>query len=69
MYDVFRKKKQPMERMATMPGAGLPAHLNPKEWELMPAGTSEIYEDAAEEIAARGFCYFKLVPPPKPRRS
>ena len=34
----------------------------------MQPGTSEIIEDAADDIAARGFCYFKLVPPPEPRK-
>jgi hypothetical protein len=61
IYDVYRKKKQPMERMATLHGAGLPSHLDPKDWELMPAGTSPVIDDAADDIAARGFCYFTLI--------
>jgi hypothetical protein len=61
LYDVYRKKADPSERMATRPGAGLPRHVDPDEWELMPAGTSQITDDAEEDIEARGFCYFKLV--------
>jgi hypothetical protein len=61
MYDVYRKKTQPMERMATLPGAGLPSHADPKDWELIPAGMSPVIDDAADDIAARGFCCFKLI--------
>jgi hypothetical protein len=60
-YDVYRKKNNPGERMATLPGAGLPSHVSPKDWELMPAGLSQIIEDAAADIEARGFCFYKLV--------
>ena len=60
-YDVHRKKTDFSYRMATLPGAGLPDHVDPKEWELMAPGSSPIIEDAAQDIAARGFCFFRLV--------
>jgi len=60
-YDVYRGTKDRTLRMAVLPGAGLPSHVDPKDWEPMEAGTSPIIEDAAEDIEARGFCFFKLV--------
>jgi hypothetical protein len=47
--------------MATRPGAGLPNHVDPKDWKLMAAGTSQLIDDIDVDIAARGFCFFKLV--------
>jgi len=44
-----------------LPGAGLPGHVDANDWELMPSGTSQIIEDAADDIEARGFCFFQLV--------
>lgn len=68
MFDVYRDTKDPSLRMAVLPGAGLPTHLDALEkhlhrtnWELMSAGSSELYEDAAGDIEARGFCFFQLV--------
>ena len=61
MYEIYRNKKEPNERMAVLPGTGLPGHVNPKEWQLMPPGTSQITEDALNEVKARGFSYYKLV--------
>jgi len=64
MYDVYRNKEEPSERMAVAQGAGLPSHVVDSEWELMPPGSSQIIKDADEDIKARGFCYFKLVEAP-----
>lgn len=61
MFDVYKNKRDPAERMATAPGAGLPDHVTARELELMPAGASQIIEDVEEDIAARGFCHFKLL--------
>jgi hypothetical protein len=67
-YDFYRSKKKPGERMATELGAGLPAHVNPKEWEPMTVSETSpelfVYE-IPEEIAAQGFSHFKLVDPPR----
>jgi hypothetical protein len=52
-YDVYQGTKDPSLRMATLPGAGLPGHVDPNDWVLMPAGSSQIIEDADEDIAAR----------------
>jgi len=38
MYDVYRGTTDRMLRLATMPGAGLPADLKRKDWVLLPAG-------------------------------
>jgi hypothetical protein len=59
-FDVYRGTKAAL-RMATEPGAGLPAHVRARDWKIMPAESSQLIEDAAEDIAARGFCFFKLV--------
>lgn len=61
MYDVYRRLSEPSERMAVRPGVGLPDHVDASDWELMPRGSSQVIEDAEGDIAARGFCYFKLV--------
>ena len=63
MYDFYRSKKEPDERMATLAGAGLPDLVDPIDWEPMTvsATSREVFVDVAEDISDRGFCYFKLV--------
>jgi hypothetical protein len=61
MYDFYRSKKEPDERMATLPGAGLPNHVDPNDWELIPSASPEIHAVDAADIEERGFFYFKLV--------
>jgi hypothetical protein len=63
MFDVYQSKKDSSLGMATAPGAGLPDHVDPKDWKLMPAGTSQTIEieGAEADIRARGFCFFELV--------
>jgi len=41
-YDVYRGTTDRTLRLATMPGAGLPAHLKRKDWILMPYGKSPL---------------------------
>jgi hypothetical protein len=41
-YDVYRGTSDRTLRLATMPGAGLPAHVKRKEWVLMPTGKSPV---------------------------
>jgi hypothetical protein len=63
MFDIYRDKKDHALRLATLPGAGLLAHVDAAEWELMAPGTSQIHKDAASDIAALGFCLFRLLDP------
>ena len=42
-------------------GAGLPSHLVPSEWQLLPAGASPVSDHAEEDIEEFGFCFFRLV--------
>jgi len=69
MYDFYRSKTAPGERMATDVGVGLPAHVDPNDWELMTVSETspELFvQDLDEAIAEDGFYYFKLVDPPPP---
>ncbi|MEW6438808.1 MAG: hypothetical protein AB1508_16745 [Pseudomonadota bacterium] len=63
MYDFYRSKKEPDERMATRRGAGLPGHVDPNDWELMTLSPTarERFVDVDEDIEDHDFCYFKLV--------
>ena len=61
MYDVYLKRTDSSWRCATAEGAGLPAHLMPSEWELLPAGISPVSDHAEEDIEEYGFCFFRLV--------
>jgi hypothetical protein len=45
-YDVYRGTTDRTLRLATMPGAGLPAH---------------VHSDTARDIALQGYCFFQLV--------
>lgn len=73
-FDVYQKNTDPALRLATMMGAGLPAHVKRKEWVLMPKGQSLIHSDADRDIAVQGFCLFQVVDgdpheKPKPEES
>jgi hypothetical protein len=59
-YDVYRGKTDPSLRLATAPGARLPAHVNAKDWVLMPAGKSPLHSDAPKDIGVQGYCFFKV---------
>ena len=59
--DVYQGTQDPMERMAVRVGKGLPAHLDPDDWQLMPPGSSPIFKGVGGDIRARGFCYYRLV--------
>ena len=61
IFDVYRGKNDSSLRVATLAGAGLPAHLNRKNWVLMPAGKSPLHTDAARDVGMRGYCLFQLV--------
>ena len=62
MYDFYRSKVEPDERMATVLGAGLPGHVNPDDWKLMTGLTEcipELHVDIEEDIAERGIPGFQ----------
>jgi hypothetical protein len=60
-YDVYRGTADRTLRLATLPGAGLPAHLKRKDWMLMRAGKSPIHSDTSLDVALQGYCYFQVV--------
>jgi hypothetical protein len=60
-YDVYRGTADRTLRLATRPGAGLPAHAKRKDWVLMPPGKSPIHSDVDRDVAAKGYCFFQLV--------
>ena len=60
-YDVYRGTADRTLRLATMPGAGLPAHAKRKDWVLMPTGKSPVHSDADRDIAVQGYCFFQVV--------
>jgi hypothetical protein len=60
-YDVYRGATDRTLRLATMPGAGLPAHVKRKDWVLMPQGKSPLHSDVDHDVAVQGYCFFQLV--------
>jgi hypothetical protein len=60
-YDVYRGTDDRTLRLATMPGAALPAHVKRKDWVLMAPGQSPVHLDAASDIAVHGYCFFQVV--------
>jgi hypothetical protein len=61
VYDVYRGTTDRTLRLATMPDAGLPAHVKRKDWVLMPKGKSPLHSDANRDVAVQGYCFFQLV--------
>jgi hypothetical protein len=60
-YDVYRGTTDRTLRLATMPGAGLPAHVKRKDWVLLPAGKSLLHSDTARDVGTRGYCFSQVV--------
>lgn len=60
-YDVYRGTNDRTLRLATMPGAGLPAHIKRKDWVPLPTGKSPLHSDADQDVATHGFCLFQVV--------
>jgi hypothetical protein len=60
-YDVYRGTADRSLRLATLPGAGLPAHVKRKDWVLMPKGKSPLHSDVDHDVAVKGYCLFQLV--------
>ena len=60
-YDVYRGTVDRSLRLATLPGAGLPAHVKRKDWVLMPKGKSPLHSDIDRDVAVKGYCFFQLV--------
>ena len=65
-YDVYRGTSDRTLRLATMPGAGLPAHVKRKDWVLMPTGKSPLHSDVDRDVSVRGYCFFQLVDDRRP---
>ena len=61
VYDIYSGTADRTLRLATMPGAGLPAHVKRTEWGLMPKGKSPVHSDAVRDIGIRGYCFFQVV--------
>ena len=60
-YDIYRGTKDRSLRLATLPGAKLPAHLSPKDSTIVRVKNSPIHSDAARDVAAKGYCFFQIV--------
>jgi hypothetical protein len=60
-YNVYRGTNDRTLRLATMPGAGLPAHVKRKDWALMAPGKSPLHSDTGRDINVRGYCFFQVV--------
>src|SRR5260370_40829976 len=58
-YDIYRGTANRTLRLATMPGAGLPAHVKRKDWVLMPTGKSPVHSDADRDVATHGYCFLR----------
>ena len=61
-YDVYRGTRDRTLRVATMHGAGLPAHFSKRDWTVMPQHiVQHFHTDVARDIGVRGYCLFQLV--------
>jgi hypothetical protein len=60
-YDIYRGTRDRTLRLATGPGAGLPAHVKRKDWVVLPPGKSPLHSDTARDVAVRGYCFFQVV--------
>ena len=60
-YDVYRGTADRTLRLATMPGAGLPAHFKRQDWVFIPKGKSPLHSDVGRDVAVQGYCFFQLV--------
>ncbi len=60
-YHVYRGTADRTLRLASMPGAGLPAHVKRKDWVLMPKGKSPVHSDADRDVGIHGYCFFQVV--------
>jgi hypothetical protein len=60
-YDIYRGTADRTLRLATLPGAGLPAHVKRKDWVLITNGKSPVHSDAHRDVALKGYCFFPVV--------
>ncbi|MGI8894368.1 MAG: hypothetical protein ACR2HE_01715, partial [Casimicrobiaceae bacterium] len=62
-FDFYRSTTDAYLRMAVRYRAGLPPHVDPNDWIIMFATTTEeaMLTDVAADIAKRGFSFFRLV--------
>ena len=60
-YDIYRGTKDRSLRLATLPGAKLPAHLSPKDSTIVRVENSPIHFDAAlGTLPPTAIAFFKL---------
>jgi hypothetical protein len=59
-YDVYRGTADRSLRLATLPGAGLPAHAKRKDWVLMPKVKSPLHSEVDRDVAVKEYCLFQL---------
>jgi hypothetical protein len=52
---MFIRAPQQQPAHNARPGAGLPNHVDPKDWKLMAAGTSQLIDDIDVDIALEDF--------------
>ena len=62
-YDFYRGTKDANLRLAVRYGAGLPSHVDPTEWRIMYATTTEeaMLAEVVADIDKRGFSFYRLV--------
>jgi len=60
-YDVYRGTTDRTLGLATTPDAGLPAHVNRKDWVLPPAGKSPVHSETALGVGICGYCFLQVV--------
>jgi hypothetical protein len=60
-YDVCRGTTDRTLRLATTPDAGLPAHVNRKDWVLPPAEKSPDHSETVRDVGIRGYRFFQVV--------
>ena len=60
-YDIYCGTADRSLRLATLLGAGLPAHVKRGDWVLTPTGKSPVHTDADRDIAIYGYCFFQVV--------
>jgi hypothetical protein len=61
--DIYRGRTNRSLRMVTIADAGLPDHVDPKDWardDGNPLEMLALADDIAADIEARGFSFYKL---------
>jgi hypothetical protein len=59
MYDLYRGTTDRTLRLATMPGAGLPADLKTQRLGSAPGWEIPLHWDTARDVGVRDYCFFQ----------